>query len=153
MANQRFLSEIESPWDISELFPIQTQVPIKHLTPISFISQLEGSSSLIPSSTGPSSRAGQDLLKKLARSDPGYKRNRPHLCSFYAKGNCTRGDECPFRHELPIENELSKQNIKDRFYGRDDPVAKKMMKSHVEEVGLTAPEDKSVVSFSDLCLK
>jgi pre-mRNA-splicing factor RBM22/SLT11 len=63
---------------------------------------------------GKADSAGKDLLKRLARSDPGYKRNRPHLCSFYAKGACNRGDECPYRHELPVENELSHQNIKDR---------------------------------------
>ncbi|PWN54238.1 hypothetical protein IE53DRAFT_365660 [Violaceomyces palustris] len=109
--------------------------------------KLEGPSSLIDSSSGPSSRAGQDLLRKLARTDPGYKRNRPHLCSFYAKGNCTRGDECPYRHELPVDNELSKQNIQDRFYGRNDPVAKKILSAHAAEQGLTPPEDKSITSL------
>lgn len=86
-------------------------------------SELEGNSSMIASSVGPSSRAGQDLLKQLAkeRSEKGgdaYRRNRPHLCSFYAKGNCNRGDACPFRHELPVKNEMSKQNIKDRYVDR-----------------------------------
>lgn len=46
-----------------------------------------------PSSTGPS----KEILKGLARSDPFYKRNRPHICSFFVKGECTRGAECPFR--------------------------------------------------------
>lgn len=63
---------------------------------------------------GKADSAGKDLLKRLARNDPGYKRNRPHLCSFYAKGACNRGDECPYRHELPVENEMSHQNIRDR---------------------------------------
>jgi len=32
------------------------------------------------------------------------------------------------RHELPDENpELAQQNIKDRYYGVNDPVAKKML--------------------------
>lgn len=82
-------------------------------------SQLEGNTSLIDSAVGASSRAGQDILKQLSkqRTDPmgdKYKRNRPHLCSFYAKGECNRGDTCPFRHELPVKNDLAKQNIKDR---------------------------------------
>ena len=77
------------------------------------------SDSMIPSSAGPSTSAGHDLLKQLsrARADPSgisQKRNRPHLCSFYAKGTCTRGDACPFRHELPVQTEMSHQNIKDR---------------------------------------
>ncbi|SPO35232.1 related to Cell cycle control protein cwf5 [Pseudozyma flocculosa] len=115
-------------------------------------SQLEGATSLIDSSAGPSSRAGQELLKKMARRDPGYKRNRPHLCSFYAKGNCTRGDECPYRHELPVDNELSKQNLQDRFHGTNDPVARKMLGAHAKEQGLAPPEDKSVVSTRTGCL-
>jgi pre-mRNA-splicing factor RBM22/SLT11 len=82
-------------------------------------SQLEGNTSLVNSTVGASSRAGQDILKQISkqRTDPmgdKYKRNRPHLCSFYAKGECNRGDACPFRHELPIKNDMAKQNIKDR---------------------------------------
>lgn len=70
---------------------------------------------------GKADSAGRDLLKRLARNDPSYKRNRPHLCSFYAKGACNRGDACPYRHELPVENELSHQNIKDRCAFPDSP--------------------------------
>ena len=42
-------------------------------------------------------RAGREMLKGIARTDPYYKRNRPHICSFFVKGECTRGGECPFR--------------------------------------------------------
>lgn len=42
-------------------------------------------------------RAGREMLKGIARTDPYYKRNRPHICSFFVKGDCNRGDECPFR--------------------------------------------------------
>jgi pre-mRNA-splicing factor RBM22/SLT11 len=107
------------------------------------------------------------MLKQLARTEPYYKRNRPHVCSFYAKGECNRGDDCPyrcalvhprtlftceltvenFRHEVPVNNELSKQNIQDRFFGRNDPVARKIMVGHAEKQGLQPPEDESVVSF------
>ena len=38
-----------------------------------------------------------DAVLKLARTDPYYKRNRPHLCSFWVKGECKRGAECPYR--------------------------------------------------------
>ena len=39
-----------------------------------------------------------EKLLRLARQrqTPYYKRNLPHKCSFYAKGECTRGDRCPF---------------------------------------------------------
>ncbi|KAJ0412846.1 hypothetical protein ATCC90586_002476 [Pythium insidiosum] len=68
-------------------------------------------------------------LLRLARTEPYYKRNRPHLCSFYARGECTRGDACPYLHEMPRDkgDPLSKQNISDRFYGKNDPVAQKML--------------------------
>ena len=42
-------------------------------------------------------RAGREMLKSIARTDPYYKRNRPHICSFFVKGECKRGAECPFR--------------------------------------------------------
>lgn len=32
------------------------------------------------------------------------------------------------RHELPVKNDLSHQNIKDRYYGHNDPVAEKLRK-------------------------
>jgi pre-mRNA-splicing factor RBM22/SLT11 len=42
-------------------------------------------------------RAGKEMLKQMARNDPYYKRNRPHICSFFVKGDCKRGTDCPFR--------------------------------------------------------
>lgn len=58
-----------------------------------------------------------DTILKLQRTTPYYKRNRAHVCSFFVRGQCTRGPECPYRHEMPVEGELSQQNIKDRYYG------------------------------------
>lgn len=74
--------------------------------------------------------AKNEILAKLARKAPYYKRNRPHVCSFWVKGECKRGEECPYRHETPTDPEdpLSNQNIKDRFYGVNDPVAEKLVK-------------------------
>ncbi len=37
-------------------------------------------------------------LDKIARSSPYYKRNLAHVCSFFAKGNCKRGSNCPYRY-------------------------------------------------------
>ncbi|KAJ9101501.1 Pre-mRNA-splicing factor slt11 [Naganishia cerealis] len=94
------------------------------------------------------SSAAKEMLKDLARKDPYYKRNRPHICSFFVKGECTRGNECPFRHEIPQENNgLEKQNMVDRYHGRNDPVAKKMLSQHAESKGLVAPEDKSITTL------
>ncbi|CAE7117704.1 unnamed protein product, partial [Rhizoctonia solani] len=107
--------------------------------------KLDANQSLLDSSRA--SSAAKDMLKSLARTDPYYKRNRAHLCSFFAKGECNRGNECPYRHELPQENELSHQNIKDRFYGRNDPVAKKILSVQAVKQGLEPPQDKSITSL------
>lgn len=73
---------------------------------------------------------GRELLKKLARKQPYYKRNEAQICSFWVKGECKRGEECPYRHEMPKDptGPLAKQNMKDRYYGVNDPVAEAMMK-------------------------
>lgn len=86
-------------------------------------------------------------LAKLARNQPYYKRNLAHVCSFFLKGNCTRGNECPYRHELtkPEEHdpELAHQNIKDRYQGVNDPVAKKML-GKLNNSGLQPPSDVNI---------
>lgn len=71
------------------------------------------------------------MLHRLQRTGPYYERNRPHICSFFLKGTCNRGSECPYRHEkVPDQGPLADQNIKDRFYGVNDPVANKLMKRY-----------------------
>mmetsp|Transcript_52365 Transcript_52365/g.87043 ORF Transcript_52365/g.87043 Transcript_52365/m.87043 type:complete len:294 (-) Transcript_52365:3-884(-) len=69
------------------------------------------------------------ILKKVARTEPFYKRNQAHVCSFFVRGTCTRGETCPYRHEMPDEREedLVKQNFKDRYYGTNDPVANRIL--------------------------
>ncbi|KAG3120044.1 hypothetical protein PI124_g475 [Phytophthora idaei] len=81
------------------------------------------------SAYGKASGSANNALLRMARREPYYKRNRAHLCSFYARGECNRGDECPYLHEMPRDKDdpLGKQNIKDRFYGKNDPVATKML--------------------------
>ena len=105
------------------------------------------------------------MLQEMARNDPYYKRNRPHVCSFFVKGTCNRGKECPYRyihhiisgsppsdapsdrHEMPEDNGLQKQNIKDRYHGRNDPVARKLLSSYAASKGLEPPEDTSIQSL------
>jgi len=90
-----------------------------------------------------------ELLAKLARTTPYYKRNRPHICSFWVKGECKRGEECPYRHEKPTDPDdpLSNQNIKDRYYGVNDPVAEKLLKRASAMPHLDAPEDKMITTL------
>jgi hypothetical protein len=49
------------------------------------------------------------------------------------------------RHEMPVQNELSKQNIQDRYHGTNDPVARKILNQHSTSMGLAPPEDKTIV--------
>jgi len=90
-----------------------------------------------------------DLLLKLARTTPYYKRNRPHICSFWVKGQCNRGEECPYRHEKPTnpDDPLSEQNIKDRFFGSVDPVADKLLKKFESMPKLSPPEDRTITTL------
>ena len=105
------------------------------------------------------STAGKEMLKQLARTDPYYKRNRAHICSFFVKGTCTRGNECPYRHEQPATSSSSsdpnapgkgvsaQQSIQDRYHGRNDPVAKRLLTSIADSGGLAPPADTSITSL------
>ncbi|ERL91926.1 pre-mRNA-splicing factor RBM22 [Dendroctonus ponderosae] len=90
-----------------------------------------------------------DLLIRLARTAPYYKRNRPHVCSFWVKGECRRGEECPYRHEKPTDPDdpLADQNIKDRYYGVNDPVADKLLKRAAAMPTLEPPDDKTITTL------
>jgi pre-mRNA-splicing factor RBM22/SLT11 len=92
------------------------------------------------------------ILAELARNraKPYYKRNLPQICSFFAKGGCNRGDECPYRHELPDEKfdpELANQNIVDRFHGKNDPVANKILNKAYDSDKVKAPADQSLATL------
>eukprot|EP01083_Nonionella_stella_P197075 724772_1 len=80
------------------------------------------------------SNNNNNMLKSIQRKGPYYKRNLPHICSFYVRGICNRGDACPYRHVHPDQEKYDKnlkdQNIKDRFYGVNDPVANKLLKKY-----------------------
>src|SRR3546814_6237494 len=73
------------------------------------------------------------IVGTLARTTPHYERNRAHVCSFFIKGNCNRGELCPFRHEKPDPEQpadLAKQNLKDRYYGVRDRKSTRLNSSH-----------------------
>lgn len=100
-------------------------------------------------SAGGKAQPGSDVLAKLARTTPYYKRNLPHICSFWVKGECKRGEECPYRHEKPNEPDdpLSEQNIRDRYYGVNDPVAEKLLKRAASLPVLEIPSDKTITTL------
>ncbi|CAE8589755.1 unnamed protein product [Polarella glacialis] len=84
------------------------------------------------------------MLQRLARMTPYYKRNEARICTFYVKGACNRGQDCPFKHELPQGGELANQKLRDRFHGDNDPLAAKIIRRATEDLTLMPPEDKSV---------
>ena len=81
------------------------------------------------------------------------------------KGTCTRGSLCPYRHTNISEEELSliaggkkkkgegggeqnvEQNIRDRFEGVNDPVAKKILAKTKEVNVPDPPEDKNITTL------
>ena len=69
---------------------------------IYFFSQLANTDSTNPVGALGKANAPNDLLLKLARTAPYYKRNRPHICSFWVKGECKRGEECPYRFVIEL---------------------------------------------------
>jgi len=95
--------------------------------------------------------APNQFLERLSagRRGPYYKRNLPHICSFWVKGECRRGEECPYRHEKPSDPDdpLSEQNIVDRFYGTKDPVADKLLKRAETLPSIKPPEDKTITTL------
>jgi len=96
--------------------------------------------------------APTETLLKLARTAPYYARNLPRICSFYVKGECSRGTECPYRHEMPTTGELAQQNIKDRYYGVNDPVANKLLRqvsatNRSSDGNMGLPEDKTITTL------
>ncbi|VEL15844.1 unnamed protein product [Protopolystoma xenopodis] len=100
-------------------------------------------------STSFTGSGGADMLLKLARTTPYYRRNRPHICSFWVKGECRRGEECPYRHEKPTDPDdpLSDQNLKDRYYGQNDPVASKLLSKYHSMPKLTPPDDRTITTL------
>ncbi|EKX73492.1 conserved hypothetical protein [Theileria equi strain WA] len=78
--------------------------------------------------------APNEMLSKLARTAPYYRRNKPRVCTFWLRNLCNRGEECPYLHEdVGHDPSLSKQNIRDRFKGENDPLALKILKGLEKE--------------------
>uniref|UniRef100_A0A1Q3F1B3 Pre-mRNA-splicing factor RBM22 n=1 Tax=Culex tarsalis TaxID=7177 RepID=A0A1Q3F1B3_CULTA len=133
---------------------IQDKIPESDVNKEYYIQTIEGQlkaagDNTVAAGVVGKSLAASDMLAKLARTAPYYKRNLPHICSFWVKGECKRGEECPYRHDKPVEPDdpLSEQNIRDRYYGRNDPVADKLMKRAASIPTLDPPEDKTITTL------
>ena len=96
--------------------------------------------------SGYSRLADNPHLQRIARTAPYYERNEARVCSFFQKGECTRGETCPFRHEAG-KSEFGKQSIRDRILGRSDPVAEKMVSAHDARLAAMPKADESVTTL------
>lgn len=85
--------------------------------------------------------------KCLHTSAAALQRNKAPVCSFFVRGECKRGAECPYRHEMPTTGPLAEQNIKDRYYGVNDPVANKVL-NRMDQMGKPEPpEDQNITTL------
>ena len=85
------------------------------------------------------------ILEKLAKNYPDYRKNEPHVCSFFLKGECNRGLECPYKHDQNEVNTVSDQNMKDRFHGKNDPLAEKILKKYfATKTKMDNPSDPTI---------
>ena len=103
----------------------------------------------------------REKLAVLSKKYPSYKRNRAHICSFFLKGTCTRGDNCPYRHEYPSDEEEVKvdengkkiknlsveQSIRDRFHGVNDSLAGKILKKIKKNEKPAPPENRNITTL------
>lgn len=99
-----------------------------------------GDSSLVHYDTAgtPEARTFLTRLAKKNSSNHNPDRNLAPPCSFYAKGKCTRGETCPYRHTLVAERYPSLQSYRNRYYGENDPAAKRILEQHQHLAKLTS---------------
>lgn len=92
----------------------------------------------------PYEQTANPVLEKISRNNlVNFDRNLPQVCSFFLKGECNRGDSCSFRHTKEPDLQ-SAYNIKDRFYGVNDPISKKILTNIENYEFVKPPEDKSI---------
>lgn len=126
---------------------IQSAIPTSDINRQYYVNRMEAlmDDEQAAPQTGPARGAAHATLQKLARDTPDYKRNRPQICSFYARGACTRGEACPYRHEMP--SDAPRQSIADRYHGTNDVVAKHMLQRLAQAKGLTPPANEAIMSL------
>ncbi|EGR28228.1 RNA binding motif protein 22, putative [Ichthyophthirius multifiliis] len=101
----------------------------------------------------PYSNQSNILLEKVARLKPYYERNQAQVCSFWVKGTCQRGELCPYAHQKRVniddDDPKNNQQLVDRFYGRNDPLAEKILKkiNVYKENDLQPPQDTTIYSL------
>jgi pre-mRNA-splicing factor RBM22/SLT11 len=87
---------------------------------------------------------GHNVLINLTKPDAHYQRNQARICSFFVKGCCNRGLECPFRHSVPLFGQITRQNYHDRYNGINDLVAHKILSRVANMSTVNPPNDKNI---------
>ena len=59
------------------------------------------------------------ILKRLESKHPYQRRHLPNICTNFYEGLCKRGDDCPYRHEMPLNPTMSEQELRERC-SKDD---------------------------------
>lgn len=104
-------------------------VPTSKVNSDYFANQLEKNSQ--QNSTSLIKAEARSSLNKLAKLAPYYRRNMPRVCTFWLKGECNRGAECPYAHEkYEHDPTIANQNIRDRYVGDKDVLADKILRQH-----------------------
>lgn len=107
--------------------------------------------------TDPAAKAVlEQIAQNYASKKTAEERNSPLPCSFYAKGSCTRGSECPYKHILTTaKNSTSLKSYRDRYYGSDDPAANAILEKNPELINTIDREGSaaSVQKPSDRTIK
>jgi pre-mRNA-splicing factor RBM22/SLT11 len=87
-------------------------------------------------------------LQRIARTTPYYGRNQAPICSFFQKGECNRGDACPYRHMKKLGGGPT-PSIESRFHGINDPEAQKLIKNAASRLANfpSPPEDQSITTL------
>jgi len=101
------------------------------------------------SSHGFSRLADNPELQRIARTTPYYAKNQAPVCTFFQKGECNRGEACPYRHTKRATTSVPSTSIHNRFHGSDDPSAQKILKESASRLANfpDPPEDPSITTL------
>lgn len=111
------------------------------------VNRLDTTQKLLTDTIDPAAHSILNALSSKNHRDP-IESNKPLPCSFFAKGQCTRGEACPFRHELAEQPSSTLKSFRDRYYGENDASAKSYEQAVTAlSVPFVPPEDRSITAF------
>ncbi len=95
------------------------------------------------------------LAAKYFKQSKKYDKNLAHVCSFWEKGECNRGQGCPYRHyytkeelsRTKEEHKSAEASIQERYSGMNDPLAKKLLNRIQEDRPPAPPSDSAITTL------